>query len=247
MRKEIKPERTAPGAGGAWKETHPAYGLIGISHVSGGTGPMFGSAVENNMGSIRLTIQVDAERVHTEHGEDRYHARAGGGLVEVALTHAQWVEMISAPNRGNGVPCTVLRSRTLDGVYRNLPAIAPTPPEAEEVIESVRREGASVGAELAGLDARVRAILEAKRIPVSTIRAVSEEIVGVQRGVSGRLPFLASMAVEAAERVVMAGKVEVESYVGAVARRLGFDRIGELAEERAEQKRIAQDAEPGAR
>jgi len=86
-----------------YTETHPSYGCIGISQVSG-KGVLFGSEVSHQH-FISITIS-EARRVVDE---PREFVMSDRELVRIAMTQAQFAEMITSPNRGSGVPCTIER------------------------------------------------------------------------------------------------------------------------------------------
>lgn len=86
-----------------YTETHPSYGCIGVSQVSG-KGVLFGSEVSHQH-FISITIS-EARRVVDE---PREFVMSDRELVQIAMTQAQFAEMITSPNRGSGVPCTIER------------------------------------------------------------------------------------------------------------------------------------------
>ena len=86
-----------------YTETHPSYGCIGISHVSG-RGTLFGSEIVHQH-FLSLTISEAARVVD----EPREFVTSRRELVRVSMTQAQFAEMITSPNRGSGVPCTIER------------------------------------------------------------------------------------------------------------------------------------------
>lgn len=93
---------------GGTRETHESYGMIGVSRVqSSDRCALFGSdAGYRNLIEIRL--QGGGQRVRSLN-HDSYRA-SGPALFSVWLTEAQYAQMITSPNVGSGVPCTILRA-----------------------------------------------------------------------------------------------------------------------------------------
>ena len=87
------------------KEKHPAYGMVGFYRVSGNPGRLFGSSLKNHESYIALRIGT-GERIHSN-GWDRYYGSLRGEHVEVMLSSAQFAELLTSMNVGNGVPCTI--------------------------------------------------------------------------------------------------------------------------------------------
>ena len=217
---------------GAYEETHPAFGMIRVAHISGDM-PLFGSELDLHMGCVEISI-TRAHRI-VDGSHVWYHGEAQI-IAEVRLSHAQYVEMLGRPNTGSGVPCTISYARS--GPLEN-PEM-PTPPKtaATAAQEQVRDAGNRlVGRVTAGKD-RVAKLLDGK--VSNKLRAeILGEFEGVEQDLKSNIPWYVKNLREAAEKVVGDAKVEVESYIGSVASRLGFKSLGELgteAQRRLEQK-----------
>jgi len=90
---------------GEVKETHPAFGLIGLSRVScSPSAVLFGSAVKHGH-YVELTIK-EAER-HSSIYRDFNFGRTE--LIKVAFSGTQLGELLTSMNVGDGVPCTITR------------------------------------------------------------------------------------------------------------------------------------------
>lgn len=83
------------------KHTHPSFGVIGISNVTG-EATLVGSSVKHGH-FISLTIK---ESVKYRNG---YHESFMGKktVCEVLLSSTQLAEMLFSANHGDGVPCTI--------------------------------------------------------------------------------------------------------------------------------------------
>lgn len=104
---------------------HESYGMISVSRMSGpGDTSLFGSSLENCPSMICVTI-CEGQRLHSL-GHDRFYGKKE--LIRLWMTPMQYAEMISNPNVGFGVPCTI---RHIHGKAMELPPKTPT--EADEV------------------------------------------------------------------------------------------------------------------
>lgn len=211
-----------------WEETHPAFGMIGISHLYGSSPGLFGSDLPSNNGYIEITIMGRASRKH-HHGFDSYFGR--DHLIQVQLTHAQFVAMISTPNQGQGVPCTISEA-ALGGAYVQLPRIHRSTPRTPvaAAIETVETRAAETTEKLKSVRTEVVALLRERRVPEKTVRTIDGLLAGLETEVGKNIPFLVRSVQEATATMVTAVKIEAESALTSIATRVGFKRLREIAE-----------------
>ena len=97
-------------------EAHPCYGMISVHRQTGGHTKLFGSPLDSHPSTIAITIR-EAERHHNL-SSDWFFARKP--IIEIDLSPMQYAEMITTPNVGSGVPCTI-RYRHTEGLmwYQN--------------------------------------------------------------------------------------------------------------------------------
>lgn len=86
-----------------YRETHPAYAMIGASRVSGHA-RMFGSEFAHQ-NYICVTIR-EAETGRNLHHQWYYGKKE---LIEINMSEAQWATFVSSLNVGFGSPCTLRR------------------------------------------------------------------------------------------------------------------------------------------
>ena len=87
---------------GEEKQSHPSFGMVGMSHISSNGMPLVGSAVMHHS-CVRMTIK-EAVKYRDKYSE-RFHGIRT--VAEVTLSHAQLAEMLFSMNHGDGVPCTI--------------------------------------------------------------------------------------------------------------------------------------------
>ena len=90
---------TTPG-GRSYKLTHPAYGQISASRVSGSS-RLYGSDFSHNH---FVTIRINSSEQHHELSSEWHFSRKE--FIEIAMSEAQWATFVSTMNSGSGVPCT---------------------------------------------------------------------------------------------------------------------------------------------
>lgn len=82
-------------------ETHPAYGMIGASRVTGRVILNGSDFIHHNF----IAIRVHTSQLHRGLSSD--HQFAKDQLVELHLSESQWARFVSSMNVGDGVPCTL--------------------------------------------------------------------------------------------------------------------------------------------
>lgn len=236
--KKVAPEITresGPALEGEEVERHPAYGQVGISRCQGQT-KLFGSALDYHGSFIKLTVRR-CERRHSLH-RDWYFGR--GEIVEVWMSHAQFAEMITTPNVGMGVPCTIRFHSTKPGPGE-IPRIADeVRTEAEKVVEGFKEDQTRIVGTLHEKMAEAAVILDKKGgINKGDREAIRDLLEFVIREVELNRPFAVKSFQEAAEKVVTQSKAEVEALVGMTLRRLGLTKLSELHELAPRTRRVA--------
>lgn len=220
--KWVKREEKSPTE---YTETHPSYGCIGISHVSG-RGVLFGSEVQHQH-YITLTIS-EAKRVVDEPREFVMSERE---LVKVAMTQAQFAEMITSPNRGSGVPCTIERS-VGDKAEPWITSFGgrPSPPPLERYTE---RYKAAMGERA---DMAIRHLKAAKDAVDKLAEGGDKPTKGVLKELQSRmhialmnvesnLPYVMEEMEEGIEKRMATAVSEFESYVSFSLRAKGLDSL----------------------
>ncbi len=204
------------------KETHPSYGMVGISSVSiGGRSKMrlFGSSLDRHYSTIRLRICA-AERHHSL-GYDHFYA--GECVAEVEMSAAQFAEFVTTPNVGSGVPCTI---RYLNGTQVEDPPDGPKV-EAEMVREGFDENVKKVASRLDTLTKMV-AKMEKASPTAAERKAIVEEVRMARQEIASNLPFMLHQFEEATTRITTAAKAEVEAFVTHAVLSTGLDTLKQL-------------------
>lgn len=207
---------------------HESYGLAGFSRIShSGRTRLFGSALEEHHSTIMLRIH-HAER-HHHLARDWFHA-SRSPMIEVQLSAAQFADMLTSMNMGDGVPCTI---RTFNGKDVAEPPAEYT--EAEEIRTSFKERTSAIGKRLSALRANVATALEAKGVTGAVRNAVIQGVDGIIRDVQQELPFILTSFQEASTRVVAAAKSEIEAFTAHAIHRAGLEHLLALKESNEQQ------------
>ncbi len=189
------------------RETHPAYGQIAASRVSG-TSVLYGSDfVSQHYVNIRIHKSV------LNRGLSRDWPFAREELIEVSLTEAQWATFVSSMNMGSGVQCTLER---FNG--EQIPPIS-KPTDRREQFSAELKERFAIASE------EIQALRE-KICGMKISQKQKEELCGaldcVNRNIAPNAKFVADQFDEHMENTVEKAKVEVASYIEAHIKRAGI-------------------------
>lgn len=209
---------------GAEQADHESYGLVGISRVNGHF-RLFGSPIEP-MHAIVLRISR-GECIHGL-GSNRFFDR--GQLIEIAMSEVQFAEMITTPNRGSGVPCTITCIRE-DGKLRRLEDPPRQQSEAsktrDEFMEEVDKK---IGA-IKKAQADVDRLLESSGLSGKKRSEISDVLHGMFRLFTDSAPFMMKRFEENAERVIAHAKVEISAHAALVAQQTGVQVLKAASED----------------
>lgn len=200
---------------------HPSYGMVQFSRVTGGNCRLFGSALEGHNHRIELRIHEAEMRIDHERHMERPYARAQ--IIEVALSAAQFAELLTTMNAGSGVPCTITRRMGV-GAIEEPPAVAV---ESANVRPDFAAKMAALRPNLRKRAEKIMALL-----PASLNKKTRREIeIGVERlaaQVSESATFALDQFQEAAERVTSSVKAEIDAVVTHVVQATGIDALREM-------------------
>lgn len=198
-------------------EKHESYGLVSINRVSGFR-RLFGSSIRHqHFFSIRV---MRGQRQAGEWGE---HFRTDGRvpIVSFDLSPAQFVELITTQNIGEGVPCTIT---DVEGVRMD-----PTPDDAGSELKMMKEQFearftdtvASMGKKLKEVDA----LLEKKSLTKDDKVAIRSILNAGYRMMSDSAPHTLKIFGEHTEKMIAKGKLEVESFIMLAIQKAGIKSI----------------------
>lgn len=202
--------------------SHPSYGMVGFSRVtSSGHQRLFGSTLESHYHTIHLRIhEADLCIDHDLHME---RARAKGQIVEVELSAAQFAELLTSMNVGDGVPCTIRRRMGVGGI-EDPPAV---PVESANVRTDFAAKMKGIRPDLAR---RAKELLDElpTSLKASTRRQIEIKLGNIVDLVAGNATFALDQFQEAAARVTTAAKAEIDAVVTHVVQATGIKALQEM-------------------
>ena len=204
---------------GEWEpETHPSYGFVQVSRVSGHTS-LFGSPFKHQH---YMTLSIGRSTRQRSHGRDWHFGGARGGLVEVALSEAQWAHMVSSVGMGGGVPCTLqyVGSKAMES--------CPEQMEVERFHDDIEKDAKHAMKFMEDAMAQMRALIDDKAPSKEKRKAVLEAMSTAQRKMNDSAPFMVKQLAEHMDKVVLAAKTEVESYVHQTIVESGIQKLAEV-------------------
>lgn len=219
------PEITESSAQGDCKTTsnHDAFGMIGMSIVTGGDGVLFGSDLNH---SQQVRIRIARARLDRAHSSDHFHADST--MVEVTMSHTQFAEMITSPNRGDGVPCTINYAPERDASIKAMPGIIKAVTKAEilrgEIKSSAQVQLAKVNEQLAKIE---------KMLADGNLnkKALKEAVFNMKCHVENtpsNMEYILRQAEKTLEKAVSSAKIDVECYINSAINKLGIDTARSL-------------------
>ena len=204
---------------------HPAFGLVSVNRTHGTGTRLFASDLSHQE---VITMSFHAAEEHELDGSIRQRRnRKSGTLLSVSLSPAQWATMITSFGMGDGVPCTLDTIRT-EG-FQRLPHIGHKESVRErydrQIKEAAERQLVKINEKMADLAALVAKGKAGKR----DLEEVYSGLANAIGHLPGNLAFSTELMQESMDKIVSAGKAELEATAVGVAMRLGVKEISRLA------------------
>ena len=204
------------------KETHPAYGVIGISRVAG-RASLFNSATVHQH-YISLTIKEASRNIDGT----REFVMGHKELINISMTEAQFAQMITQPNQGDGVSCTV-RHVHGDQDYGNRWG-RPEPPDPEPFLKKFKKEagdrGEMISASLKSAKDLVEGLIDGSKNPTkANLAALKASLADARLQFDRNMPYVLEMMEETMEDRMATAVVEFESYVSQSLQAKGLEHM----------------------
>jgi len=205
------------------REKHPSYGVIGLSRISHGMGRnlLFGSHLDRHQETVELRIYRASRMVESTSHEWFYADDRGSPIAIVELSPAQFAQLLTTMNVGDGVPCTI---RNVDG--ESIPNVPNTYESEQEKIyrgfqESIFAKLNFISPALKELDE----ILSKKTIKRADRDRIRELTIGLFDNFKSNTSYVLKNFEESAEKVVTAAKAQVDEFVTSTLIRAGMDSL----------------------
>lgn len=184
--------------------THPAFGLIGFSRVSGGENTLFGSSIKHN---DRIIMRLKHAKQDRHLHDDWYHGR--GLITEVEMSYSQFAECISSLNAGEGVPCTIR--------YTEKDGMVPYIKENVSKREQFRNEfSETVSKAMEQVQEQINQIQESidnkKSLGIKDRKEIISQLRQVKYNIGSNLDFCVEQFDEQMDRTTLEAKGEIEAF-----------------------------------
>lgn len=191
---------------GRAREEHESYGIIGVANIStSGDNQLFCSPLTNNH-SVKITVK-HAVRDRELH-RDWVFAR--GVVCEVEMSSAQYAQMISSPNIGEGTPCTL---RYIPGEGGRIPDPPSEIPPQERFSKELKDRAALLSTTLAEMVVASHMVLQANSPSKEMRRNLKSKAEEAQREILSSLPFLIDSFQQEMDNLTMKARAEFEAMM----------------------------------
>lgn len=183
-------------------KTHESYGLLGFSKTSCRNMTLFGSSIKHDQ---IITMKISTANQNREFNRDTYYADKE--IIEVAMSHSQFAEMITSFNRGDGIPCTI---KTLQGKRMAEPNYIS---KVEQTNREFQTKMSNLSVKLKNLTEKTDAILGKTSITKADREAIKKDIAKLTQEIGANIPFVAEQFAEQMDKTISEAKSEVEAFI----------------------------------
>ena len=200
MNNDYKVEETQFGT----KTSHPSYGTLAFSRITGGVTPLFGSSIEHR-DTIAMTL-YHADITRGLHSDSIYGNRK---IVEVEMSYSQFAEAITSMNMGSGVPVTI-RWTEKDGKIPPCDFVSKREQFADEFKEKRKRatdESQQIIKDVAKMFEQKKNLTKADR------QEILSKLSKLSMDIGCNMDFIADQFNEQMDKTVMEAKGEIEAFM----------------------------------
>lgn len=206
---------------------HESFGMIQVSRRSSSRGAyLFGSPVTDHFATFSIQISTGysyEDAVGT--GELRF--MDDKQIVEVEMSPAQFLEMVTNPNVGAGVPCTITRRQGPDGRLYSVKDPPRPRTDVERAHTAFEKRMSAFGKTLDTFIDDVRAA--STKLPKRDQESLRQAAAAIHTEVASNIPFFLRTFHEAAERIVTSKKHEFDAWISGCIRAAGLTHLRQLA------------------
>lgn len=193
--------------------SHPSYGMIKVSHFSGGKGELFGSEIKSSGG---VCFTISEAQVTQSLSTNWYFDKEV--ITEVEMTSVQYAELISKPNC-QGQPCTI-RHRSDMGriVYKGIDTkVQYAESEVNDKLETLKSTVKSLTREHSAILNQKGALKKADK------EAATKLVERIDQILNGGMDFYLKSVREALDYAKVEAKADIEASAAAMINRLGTE------------------------
>lgn len=194
------------------KKEHASYGMIDISRYTGGDCQFFGSDLSHNGG---ISITISNAEVETKYSSQWYHPK--NSIIEINMSHNQFVDAITSGMNTSGVPCTI---KAID--CKRVPQIDHVGDKKEQFTNDMKDTHAEY-------HKRINDILEMLdgNLGKKKAKDIKHELDILKSHISSNTNFVMRCFNEAMEDTVTEAKHSISNYIDHKVHSLGIEGIRE--------------------
>jgi len=202
--------------------SHDAFGMVGMSIVPGGS-VMFGSDLNHGQ---QIRIRIARATMKRGLSSDWYSAESAP-FAEISLSHNQFAEFITNPNRGDGIPCTINYAPERGTKIMAMPQIERIESKMDMMKSEIRNSAKDQMAKVQKAFDELSALVEGG----GGKKAMKEALFSMKcqiENTPGNMSFVVEQAEKTLAKAVTSAKVEVEAYIGNAINKLGIEAAQNL-------------------
>lgn len=184
--------------------THPAFGTISFSRVTGGDATLFGSSIKHN---DRIALRI--HHAKQDRGLSQNWHMPTEKIVEVEMSYSQFTECISSMNQASGVPCTIQyteKDGTIPAIEENVSVRNQFLKEFHDHLETAMKTVQDQ------IDEIQSALDNKKNLGVNDKKDLISSLNSVKMNIGCNLDYVAAQFNEQMDKTVTEAKGEVEAF-----------------------------------
>jgi hypothetical protein len=203
---------------------HPSFGMIGVSRASaGGNGlTLFGSSTRHH---TVLSVTIRKAFSQRDLTDDRVHS-TGDVLIEVEMSEAQFGRLLTQPNIGDGVPCTIRYLPKEFDVERDEHYHIPRPPLPPRTTDKFRTDMAQrttrAMSTVRSLQREIGAAMHDGALRKGRGEELLRRVESIKTELQSNIPWVTERFEEDMEKTVDEAKADLAAYVDRIAARVGI-------------------------
>jgi ElaB/YqjD/DUF883 family membrane-anchored ribosome-binding protein len=200
------------------RKTHPSFALVKFARQHGGARKLFGSQIRP---STTIVLEIRPGAVRHDLGQDWYSGEAMP-IIEVELSPAQFAELLTTMNVGQGVPGTIryFQGKRVEDVPEDHAA------ETQNIRKAFEEKLENLIEDLQNEAARVESLLKKKSVLSKADKETINWSIGkVIQEVQANMPFMLKSFNESAQQIVTQVKAEVDAFATHAITQVGLETL----------------------
>lgn len=212
----------SPGGDNATRLTHESFGVIKLSHITGG-GQLFGSDIQHPS-----RIKIEVHRAYLDRHLNRDWIHDDGLIVSLEMSHSQFAQFITTPNNYSGAPVTLRYAPAAGSKLTQMPGIDSLESKGDLMRKEVEQAARSAVASLSEQVTLLGEKLASGKIGIKELKEIQRTLEIQIGNLAPNMAYTVKSAQESIEKAKTDALIEIETYTAAVAHRLGLDSIQQL-------------------